>query len=155
MSTSLWENCIAPAITLIVWTTHTKNLVTTFPPTLPNVCSQAGCLRACTFSRPAAPSPPIGNNSFRRHPRTASLPGQMWRSQYGAPVTERSVRGLEEISPGSMMGNSARSTPSPSTASLHSSYSSASPSPTFKTQTNGAGWGHCAPPRFNQAPVLV
>ena len=81
----------------------------------------------------------------------------MWRSQYGAPAIERPVKGLEELSPGSMMGSSARSTPSPSTASLHSSpsYSSHSPSPSFKTQTNGAGWGHCAPLRFEQAPVLV
>ena len=81
----------------------------------------------------------------------------MWRSQYGAPAIERPVKGLEELSPGSMMGSSTRSTPSPSTASLHSSpsYSSHSPSPSFKTQTNGAGWGHCAPLRFEQAPVLV
>jgi hypothetical protein len=125
----------------------------------PSQCVLSGGLFARMHFPPSSRAfPPNRNNSFRRHPRTASLPGHlgvMWRSQYGAPVTERSVRGLEEISPGSMMGNSARSTPSPSTASLHSSYSSASPSPTFKTQTNGAGWGHCAPPRFNQAPVLV
>ena len=68
----------------------------------------------------------------------------MWRSQYGAPPIERPVRGLEELSPPGSMTRSSASSPSTVSLRSSSSYSSRSPSPVFKTQTNGAGWGHCA-----------
>ena len=70
--------------------------------------------------------------------------GRMWRSQYGAPPIERPVRGLEELSPPGSMTRSSASSPSTVSLRSSSSYSSRSPSPVFKTQTNGAGWGHCA-----------
>ena len=113
--------------------------------------------------------PPSRRSAFRRsHPpsrrpacrSTSQIPQHhrilMWRSQYGCAAIDpdRPDPGapspVSELSLGSTMG-SARSTPSPSTASLRSR----SPSPMLKTQTNGAGWGHCKPPRFEQFPVLA